>query len=78
MNTQAPATKTLYSGIVIDTVIDTTQRIFQVETYDREIILCNLKDAQSIIILQGCYRIKHYWNNKFEAIGKNEVKEMPL
>jgi hypothetical protein len=71
-------TKTLYSGIIIDSFIDTNQRIFQVETYDNETVLCNLKDAQTIIIQDVCKSIRHYWNNKFERIGKKEVKEMPL
>lgn len=71
-------TRSLYSGIVIDCNIDTTQRIFQIETYDNEIILCNLKDAQAIITQDVCKSIKHYWNDKFSRIGKKEVKEMPL
>jgi hypothetical protein len=70
--------KTLYSGIPIKTTIDTTQRIFQIETFDNETVLCNLLDAKHLINKQVCKRIKHYWNHKFSIIGKREVLEMPL
>lgn len=71
-------TKTLYSGIVVDTLISTSERIFQVETYDNETVLCNLKDAQAIIKQDVCKGIRHYWRYKFVRISKKEVLEIPL
>jgi len=70
--------KKLYSGTRIPEIIRTNERIFQIETYDNEIVLCNLRMAQMLINLAECKRIKHYWNNKFEPIGKDEVKGMPV
>ena len=69
-------TTKLYSGTHIPTTINTNERIFQIETFDGETILCNLVTAQKLLEQQNCKRIKHYWNHKFVAIGKLEVKEM--
>jgi len=71
-------TKILYSNIHIPVSINTDERIFELETYDNEIVLCNLSTAQMLINSDVCKGIKHYWNNKFTRIGKDEVKEMPL
>lgn len=70
-------TTKLYSGTIIHTTISTAERIFQIETNDNETILCNLATAQLLIKQQECRRIKHYWNFKFETIGKKEVLDMP-
>jgi len=71
-------TKMLYDQTLIPSVISINERIFQIETYDNETVLCNLKTAQMLINKDLCKRIKHYWNHKFTTIGKLEVKEMPL
>lgn len=68
----------LFSGTRIPVAINTNERIFQIETFDNETILCNLETAQQLIANNECKLIKHYWNYKFVAIGKKEVKEMPL
>jgi len=67
----------LFDGTRIPVVISTKERIFQIETFDGETILCNLGTAQKLINTDLCKRIKHYWNNKFSAISKLEVKQMP-
>lgn len=68
----------LFDGTNIPSVISTTERIFQIETFDSETILCNVVTAQKLIAADLCKRIKHYWNYKFTTISKLEVKEMPL
>lgn len=68
--------KKLYSGTIIPSYISTNERIFQIETFNGETVLCNLEAAQTLIAKDECKRIKHYWNYKFQAIGKKEVKEM--
>lgn len=68
----------LYSGTRIPIAINTDERIFQIETYNAEIILCNLETAQLLIKNQECKRIKHYWDFLFKTIGKKEVLEMPI
>lgn len=62
----------------IPSAISTLHRIFQVETFNGEIVLCNIVIAQELIKEQECKRIKHYWNYKFTTIGKKEVLEMPI
>ena len=54
--------------------IRTDVRIFQVFTYDGDVILCNLYDAYEL--LPNCKTLKHYWNHKFERFGKLELKQM--
>jgi len=68
---------TLFDGTKIPATISTTERIFQVNTYDGETILCNLVTAQKLISAGLCKGIKHYWNHKFTRLGKSEVKHMP-
>lgn len=70
-------TNKLFDGTNIPVMISTSERIFQIETFDGETILCNLVTAQKLIHSDMCKRIKHYWNYKFTTIGKSEVKEMP-
>lgn len=71
-------TKMLFDKTLIPSMIRANERIFQIETYDNETILCNLETAQMLINKDLCKRIKHYWNNKFTTISKLEVKQMPL
>jgi hypothetical protein len=68
----------LYNNTVIPDTISIRERIFRIETFDQETVLCNLAAAQMLIKTNNCKRIKHYCNNKFETISKLEVKEMPL
>lgn len=68
----------LFNGRQIPSVINTTQRIFQIVTFDGDYVLCNLVTAKELIVNDECKTIKHYWNHKFTTIGKKEVKEMPL
>lgn len=70
-------TKKLFDGTHIPVMISTSERIFQIETFDGETILCNLVTAQKLLHADLCKRIKHYRNNKFTPISKLEVKEMP-
>lgn len=68
----------LFNGRQIPASIRTDERIFQIETYDNDHVLCNLETAKELIINDECKRIKHYWDYKFQTISKLEVKEMPL
>lgn len=70
-------TRKLFDGTNIPVMISTNERIFQIETFDGETILCNLVTAQKLLQNDLCKRIRHYWNHKFTAISKLEVKQMP-
>lgn len=54
--------------------IRTDERIFQILTYDGDVILCNLVDAYNL--LPDAKTVKHYWNNKFESFAKADLKKM--
>lgn len=69
--------KKLFDGTQIPVMISTNERIFQIETYDGETILCNVVTAQKLLQLNRCKRIKHYWNHKFQVISKYETLQMP-
>lgn len=68
--------KKLYNGRLVPTMIDTTQRIFQLVTYDGDIFLCNVETAQEVIKAGECANVRHLWNNNFNSIGKNEVLQI--
>lgn len=68
----------LYNGRLVPTIIDTTQRIFEVITYDGDIFLCNVETAQEVIKEGECMKVRHLWNNNFKSIGKNEVLEIAI
>lgn len=68
--------KTLYDGTQVPATINIDERIFQVFTYDGEIILCNLATAQ--MLLPQCEILKHYWNGRLEVFDKRELKIMYL
>ena len=54
--------------------IKTDERIFQILTYDGDVILCNLVDAYNL--LPDAKAVKYYWNNKFESFAKADLKKM--
>lgn len=71
-------TRKLFNGRVVPATINTDERIFHAVTYDGDHIVCNLPTAKELIIADECQSIQHYWNYKFQTIGKDEVKQMPL
>jgi len=66
--------KTLFDGTQIPTQISINERIFQVQTFDGDIVLCNTETAKKL--LPQCAKLKHYWDFKFTAFSKLELKEM--
>lgn len=68
--------KKLYSGTEVPTTINTEERIFRVVTFDDEVILCNLKTAKELLEKQEIKSLQHYWNNRFQAFSKLDLKQM--
>lgn len=66
--------RTLYDGTCVPTTIDTNERVFQVETFDGETVLCNVRVAK--VLLPQTKVLKHLYNNKFLKLSKLELKEM--
>lgn len=63
----------IINGRYVGNLIDQTSRIFQIITYDGDVFLSNVENAQEIIKSGECKSIKHYFNNKFVPIGKDDV-----
>lgn len=66
--------RTLYNGKQINTTIDTNYKVFQIETFDGEVVLVNLNDAYKLIT--NTLKLKHYWNNKFLKFSKVDLFKM--
>ena len=62
--------------------INTNERIFQVMNFDGDVNLGNLRDfsisstGELLFNSESIKNIKHYWNNKFVAFRKADVKTM--
>ena len=57
------------------TSIYTNERIFQIQTFDGELILCNLRDIY-LKDLEDIKSVKHYWNGNFAILSKRDLKDM--
>lgn len=62
-------------------LIETSERIFRVVTFEGETKLCNLEHLNIFhgTLMFGGDAIKgieHYWNHDFKTIGKKDVMEM--
>lgn len=68
--------QTLYNGTKIKETINTNERIFMIETFDSETVLCNLKDAYKLVKSGNCKVLKHLFNFKFVAFGKQNLISM--
>lgn len=66
----------LFNGTMVPTEIKTDERIFKVETFDSETVLCNLDTAYQIVKDGYCMTLKHLWDYKFKSFGKLELIEM--
>lgn len=50
----------LFDGTEVPTTISIQERIYQLESYDNEKFLCNLKFAQDFIKKGKCLGAKHF------------------
>ena len=64
------------------TTINTNERIFRVEDFEGEIILCNLDaftlNGELLVYGRPIKRLKYYWNFEFKPFSKSDLKEMLL
>ena len=68
--------QTLYSGFKIPTTINTEERVFKIETFDNEMLLCNTKTAKELLKEGLIKNLWHLWNFKFKRFTKNDLKQM--
>ena len=66
----------LKSGITVSNYVNTTKKVFHIQTHDDEIVLCNIKDAYTIIKANQCYYLSHFSN--FQLINFNELDLVEL
>jgi hypothetical protein len=62
------------------TTIDNNSRVFQIVTSTGKQFFCNLQDIQKIIktenLIEGYYKINHFWNNKPQRATKKLLNDM--
>lgn len=68
----------LFDGTEIPNIIDITKRIFEVKTYDGDIVLCNVETTQKLIKLGLAWGIRYYDDGGFHIISKKEILEINL
>jgi hypothetical protein len=68
--------RTLYSGLKIPTTINTEERVFKIETFDNETLLCNTKTAKECLEKGEIKNLWHLWDFKFKRFGKKDLKQM--
>ena len=66
----------LYNGKEIPTEINTEERIFKIETFDNETVLCNVKTAKELLQDGQIKTLWHLWNYEFKRFGKLDLKQM--
>lgn len=76
--------RTLYNGTQVPTQISTEERIFKIETFDNETVLCNLETAKELLNEGQIKTLWHLWNFQWERLwnfqwerlGKSNLKQM--
>lgn len=66
----------LFDGTEVPTTISIQERIYQLESYDNEKFLCNLKFAQDFIKKGKCLGAKHFWNHELKVVSKDTVLKL--
>lgn len=67
---------TFKDGTIPTTTISTLERIFKLEDYEGEWIICNLGTAYRLIKEGSIKSAKHLWSGKFKTISKKNILEM--
>lgn len=68
--------RTLNSGYNIPRELTTTERIFKIETFDNEMLLCNVSTAKGLLKEGLIKNLWHLWNFEFKRFSKLDLKEM--
>jgi len=66
----------LYSGLSVPNTINVNERVFKIETFDNETIICNLSTAKGLLNAGEIKNLFHLWNYNFVKFGKKDLKEM--
>jgi hypothetical protein len=60
----------------VPTTISTSERIFKVETFDDEKLLCNVDTAKKLLKEGLIKNLWHLWDFKWKRFGKIDLKQM--
>ena len=66
----------LYSGFNIPRELKTTERIFKIETFDNEMLLCNVSTAKELLKEGLIKNLWHLWDFNWKRFGKDDLKQM--
>lgn len=66
----------LYSGKEIPTQINIDERIFKIETFDNETVLCNLNTAKELLKEGEIKTLWYLWNFEWKRFSKLDLKQM--
>lgn len=58
------------------TTINTNERIFKIETFDKDTFLCNVKEAKEYLNKGEIKNLWHLWDFKFKRFLKIDLKQM--
>ena len=61
---------------MIPTTINTNERIFKIETFDNEMLLCNIVTAKELLNKGDIKNLWHLWNFQFKRFSKIDLKQM--
>lgn len=66
----------LYSGKEIPAQINTNERIFKIETFNNETVLCNVNTAKELLKEGEIKTLWHLWKFEWKRFGKLDLKQM--
>ena len=61
---------------MIPTTINTNERIFKIETFENEMLLCNVATAKELLNKGEIKNLWHLWNFEFKRFAKIDLKQM--
>ena len=61
---------------MIPTTIKTNERIFKIETFDNDTLLCNVETAKDLLNKGEIKKLWHLWNFNFKPFAKIDLKQM--
>lgn len=56
--------------------VNTNERIFKIETFDNDKLLCNVKEAKDYLNKGEIKNLWHLWNFEFKRFSKIDLKQM--
>ena len=61
---------------MIPTTINTNERIFKIETFENETLLCNVETAKELLNKGEIKNLWHLWNFQFKRFGMIDLKQL--